>query len=268
METRVCALRSGSSGNAIFVESGHTAILVDAGVNGKTIERALADLDVCPRRIQAMLITHEHRDHIAGAGVLARRYGIPIHVNLETYQAMQGLIGKVDPSLIHIIEPDRSYSIGDICFSGFDTSHDSGHPLGYRIQTSCGDVTVCTDTGVATPEMIQAAAGSKLVFIEANYDDDMLDTGPYPYFLKKRIKGSRGHLSNADCACVVASLLNHGTRHFVLSHLSRDNNLPELALQTIRQSLSMLGADAVTDTWLTVAKRYATSEPISLSQDI
>src|SRR5690554_372761 len=124
MAARICALRSGSSGNAVFVESGDTAVLVDAGINGITVERALCDLDFDPRCLSGMLITHEHSDHIAGVGVLARRYQLPVYVNMETYAAMHDYIGKINPDLINIIVPEKEYTIGDLAFSCFDISHD------------------------------------------------------------------------------------------------------------------------------------------------
>lgn len=266
METRVCALRSGSSGNAIFLESGKTALLVDAGVNGRTVESALADLCFDPRLISGILVTHEHRDHIAGVGVLSRRYKIPIHVNLQTYLAMHDQIGKVDPALIRIIESGKSFELGDVSFTCFETSHDCDNPVGYRISTSAGDVTICTDTGKVTEEMLVSAAGSKVVFIEANYDDDMLSNGPYPYFLKKRISGDKGHLSNTACASAIISLAQKGSSSFVLSHLSRDNNMPSIALQTIRNSLAEHSNYLAEAVRISVAHRYATSDSIVLSR--
>lgn len=262
MITRVCALRSGSSGNSIFLESGKTSVLVDAGINGRTVEKALSDLCFDPKAINGILITHEHRDHIAGVGVLSRRYKIPIYVNLQTYMAMHDQIGKIDPELINIIEPDKNCEIGDISFRCFATSHDCDNPVGYRISTSAGDVAICTDTGRVSEEMLIAASGSRVIFIEANYDEDMLLTGPYPYFLKKRISGEKGHLSNDDSARAIISLAETGSEQFVLSHLSQDNNMPYLALQTIRNLMSEYNNSLLDTVGLSVAKRYMTSVPI------
>ncbi len=265
MSARICALRSGSSGNAVFVESGSTALLVDAGINGKTVARALSDLDFDPCKLSGMLITHEHSDHIAGVGVLARRYKLPIYVNMETYLAMHDQIGKIDADLINIIMPGQEYVLGDLAFSCFDISHDTVRPVGYRIKTKSGDVSVCTDTGIVSDELLSRLEGSRALFIEANYDDDMLQTGSYPFFLKRRISGERGHLSNSDSAEVIRRLIRAGTENFVLSHLSKDNNMPELASLTVRQHLLEDGISYDKDAVISIAARYNTSMPIRLA---
>lgn len=264
MSARVCALRSGSSGNAIFVECGKTALLIDAGINGKTAAKALCDLAFDPCQLSGMLITHEHSDHIAGVGVLARRYRLPIYVNMETYSAMHDQIGRVEPDLINIIVPGQEYVLGDIAFNCFDISHDTVRPVGYRIKTAAGDISVCTDTGTVSEELLTELEGSRAVFIEANYDEDMLATGSYPFFLKRRISGVRGHLSNNDSAEVIRKLIRTGTQQFVLSHLSKDNNMPELASLTVRQHLQQDGISYDNDAIISVAARYSTSKPIHL----
>ncbi|MDD3504299.1 MAG: MBL fold metallo-hydrolase [Eubacteriales bacterium] len=264
MATRVCALRSGSSGNAVFVENGSTSILIDAGVNGITIERALHDLEYDPRDLSAVLITHEHSDHIAGVGVLARRYKLPIYVNMETYAAMYDQIGKVDPDLINIVVPEQEYAFGDLAFTSFDISHDTVRPVGYRIRTDHGDVAVCTDTGEISSGLLDNLKGCRAVFIEANYDEDMLEQGAYPYFLKKRISGNRGHLSNRDSAEAIRHLINAGTEKFVLSHLSKDNNIPELAALTVKHYLRETGISYDHDAQISIASRYSTSCPLVL----
>lgn len=265
MLARICALRSGSSGNAVFIESGSTALLVDAGINGKTVAKALSDLDFDPRDLNGILITHEHSDHIAGVGVLARRYHLPIFVNMETYMAMYDQIGKIDENLVNIIDPGKDYAIGDLAFRCFDISHDTVRPVGYRVKTAAGDVSVCTDTGFVSSQLMAELAGSKAVFIESNYDDDMLQTGGYPYFLKRRISGERGHLSNSDSAEVIRRLIRAGSEYFVLSHLSKDNNIPELASLTVRQHLQEDGISYDKDAAISVAARYSTSVPIQLT---
>ena len=265
MPARICALRSGSSGNAVFVESGNTSLLVDAGINGKTVAQALNDLDFDPCRLSGMLITHEHSDHIAGVGVLARRYMLPIYVNMETYLAMHDLIGKIDTDLVNIVVPGQEYVIGDLSFSCFDISHDTVRPVGYRIRTDAGDISVCTDTGVVSDQLLSHLEGSRALFIEANYDDDMLQTGSYPYFLKRRISGERGHLSNSDSAEVIRRLIRAGSEYFVLSHLSKDNNMPELAALTVRQHLIGDGISYDKDAVISIAARYNTSRPICLA---
>jgi phosphoribosyl 1,2-cyclic phosphodiesterase len=260
--TRSCALRSGSSGNAIFVGSGRTRLLVDAGVCCRTIEQSLQEIGETAADLDGILVTHEHIDHIAGVGILMRRHRIHLYVNLATWQAMRPVIGPVDEKLIHLVEAGRPTAVGDLALTAFATPHDAVSPVGYRIETRQGSVAVFTDIGSLQEHLFDQISGCRTVYIEANYDHAMLMAGSYPAMLKQRIAGSQGHLSNDDCATAVCRLLNEGTSHFVLSHISKDNNFPELALLTVNSRLQASGACADKDLYLGIARRFAVSEPV------
>ena len=259
---KTCALRSGSSGNSIFVGSQSTRLLIDAGICARSIEQSLQGIDEEAAGLDGILVTHEHSDHIAGVGVMMRRYKLPVFANLATWQAMRPSIGKIDERLVRVIETGQRNQIGDLVFSSFSTPHDAASPVGYRIELPGGDVSVITDIGSWQEPVLTSVAGSRIVYIEANYDHAMLMGGAYPALLKQRICSDYGHLSNEDCATAVCSLLESGTSQFVLSHLSKDNNYPELALLTVNSRLDIIGARRGRDLGIGVARRYANSEPL------
>lgn len=263
-QVKTCALRSGSSGNSIFISDGHTRLLVDAGVCARTIEQSLCEIGEAAASIDGILITHEHSDHIAGVGVMMRRYKVPVYANQATWQAMRPLLGKIDDQLVRILETGRQTVIGDLALTSFSTPHDAVDSVGYRIETTQGDVSVFTDVGSLRDHLLSAVAGSRIIYIEANYDHAMLMGGIYPAMLKHRIASQYGHLSNDDCATAVCRLLQTGTSQFILSHISKDNNFPELALQTVQNSLLAAGALPGRDLAVHVASRYAISKPVCL----
>jgi len=260
-QVRLCALRSGSSGNAIFLGNRETRLLIDAGICARSVEQSLAEIDESASDLDALLVTHEHSDHIAGIGVMMRRYRLPLYVNSATWLAMQKTIGKVDPELVHLISPGEQLAIGDFAVTSFSTPHDAVDPVGYRVETDRGVFAVLTDLGHAETQLLQHVAGSLAVLIEANYDPMMLMAGKYPYFLKQRISGGQGHLSNEDCGRAMIQLIKWGTKHFQLAHLSKDNNYPELAMLTVEQMLAETGAKTGLDYTLSIARRYAVSQP-------
>ena len=262
MDVKVTPLRSGSSGNAVFITGAGTRLLIDAGVNGRTIEQALSSVGETAEDLDGLLITHEHSDHINGAGVLMRRYHVPLYINAKTWKAMKSVIGPVDEKLVHLIDTGAHVSIGDLSMTSFSVPHDAADPVGYRIETARGSITVMTDIGRVSDELLAHAAGSKVILIEANYDLALLMAGPYPMILKKRISGDRGHLSNDDSALAVAALLGQGTSHFCLYHLSEQNNYPELALLTVKNHLQSIGARIGHDLMIDVARRFTVSDPI------
>jgi phosphoribosyl 1,2-cyclic phosphodiesterase len=262
--TTVCPLRSGSSGNAVLISGEDTRVLIDAGASCCSIEQAMRSIDQDPAALTALLVTHEHSDHISGVGVLMRKYRLPLYVNHATWQAMQSVIGRVDESLVHLIDREQTFAIGDFAISSFATPHDAVAPAGYRVQTRDGAITLMTDIGQMTESLIARAAGSRIVLIEANYDPAMLMAGPYPALLKQRVSSEVGHLSNEACAQAVGDLLKQGTEQFVLSHLSKENNYPELALLTVGRYLNKIQAQPGKDARISVARRFAVSEPVWL----
>ena len=249
----ILSLRSGSRGNASLVSGGNTKLLVDCGVSGKSVTSALADIDVYPEDISAIAVTHEHIDHIAGIGVMMRRYHIPVWANAATWTAMESQVGKVDKSLVNIFDNDSSFEIGEIGVKPFSIPHDAADPVGYSFV--CGDekVAVATDIGELKKDLFEAIRGSKTVLLESNHDVNMLEIGKYPPQLKRRIRGKLGHLSNDDAGRAAEFLVRLGTERIILGHLSEENNYPELARQTVICALDDAGIKCGRDVLLGVA---------------
>lgn len=249
----ILSLRSGSRGNASLVSGGNTKLLVDCGVSGKSVTSALADVDVYPEDISAIAVTHEHIDHIAGIGVMMRRYHIPVWANAATWTAMESQVGKIDKSLVNIFDNDSSFEIGEIGVKPFSIPHDAADPVGYSFM--CGDekVAVATDIGELRKDLFEAIRGSKTVLLESNHDVNMLEIGKYPPQLKRRIRGKLGHLSNDDAGRAAEFLVRLGTERIILGHLSEENNYPELARQTVICVLNDAGIKCGRDVLLGVA---------------
>ena len=249
----ILSLRSGSRGNASLVSGGNTKLLVDCGVSGKSVTSALADVDVYPEDISAIAVTHEHIDHIAGIGVMMRRYHIPVWANAATWTAMESQVGKIDKSLVNIFDNDSSFEIGEIGVKPFSIPHDAAGPVGYSFM--CGDekVAVATDIGELKKDLFEAIRGSKTVLLESNHDVNMLEIGKYPPQLKRRIRGKLGHLSNDDAGRAAEFLVRLGTERIILGHLSEENNYPELARQTVICVLNDAGIKCGRDVLLGVA---------------
>jgi phosphoribosyl 1,2-cyclic phosphodiesterase len=254
--TRFCALYSGSSGNCAYIESGGRGVLIDAGVSLRAIRQAVESIGGDMSRLSAVFITHEHSDHIRGLAVLASKYGVPIYANRGTSQGILEVCPRIVPERLSLLETGCCVETEDMCVESFPTSHDSRESVGYHIVTSDGhSLTVATDLGCVGEDVMAAALGSELVMLESNHDIGMLETGRYPYFLKRRILSDHGHLSNNDCAETLTRLAESGTKHFILAHLSRDNNLPELAEETSKCALTALGAERGRDYTLEAAPR-------------
>lgn len=244
MKIEFCSLNSGSNGNVTYVKAGNTRLLVDAGVNALNIGRKLAQLDVLPETIDAILITHEHSDHITGAGVLSRKYRIPVYANEATWQtrAMKKTVGELAPGMQRVFESGQEFYIGDIGVHPFLIPHDTVEPVAFRLYAGSKSVAVATDMGRVPKAVLKALAGTDLVLLESNHDPDMvMHNLRYPEYLKKRILGSRGHLSNFTCAETLGQLQGTGVTRALLGHLSQDNNTPELALKTVGDALTGLG---------------------------
>ena len=249
----ILSLRSGGRGNASLVSGGNTKLLVDCGVSGKSVTSALADVVVYPEDISAIAVTHEHIDHIAGIGVMMRRYHIPVWANAATWTAMESQVGKIDKSLVNIFDNDSSFEIGEIGVKPFSIPHDAADPVGYSFM--CGDekVAVATDIGELKKDLFEAIRGSKTVLLESNHDVNMLEIGKYPPQLKRRIRGKLGHLSNDDAGRAAEFLVRLGTERIILGHLSEENNYPELARQTVICVLNDAGIKCGRDVLLGVA---------------
>lgn len=232
----LCSIASGSSGNCIYVGNDNTKLLVDAGISCKRIEQGLSSIDVNPETLNGIFITHEHSDHIQGVGVMARRYKVPIYATAETLSAMNRLksLGKIDPSLFHIIEPNQPVVVKDIQVNPFSIPHDAANPVAYTFTSGGHKVGVATDLGNYNDYIVDNLKNSEILLLEANHDINMLQVGAYPYVLKRRILGDRGHLSNDNCGRLINCLLHDKLKHIFLGHLSKENNYPDLAFETVK----------------------------------
>lgn len=248
----MCSLYSGSSGNCIYVESGSTSLLVDCGVSGKKIETALNTIGVDVKKINAILLTHEHSDHVCSAGIMHRKTGAPIFANESTLSAVECDLGKVSDGGICTF--DGNFVVGDIEITPFAIPHDAASPVGYSFSDGLKKASIATDIGHMTEHVLDNITGSNIVLLEANHDVDMLLSGPYPYELKKRILSDIGHLSNENAGLTCVKLLNNGTTDIILGHLSAHNNHPDLCYVTVRSVLEGEGYKPC-DYRITVASR-------------
>ena len=242
---KLCSIASGSSGNCIYVGSDNTNLLVDAGISAKRIENGLNGIDIFPDTIQGILITHEHSDHISGLGILARRYHIPIYATYETVRSIQSIksLGDIPVELFRYVKPNESFLINDIQVEPFSTSHDAANPVCYTMQSEGHKIGIATDLGKYDDYIISKLEDSELLFIEANHDVNMLMVGKYPYYLKQRILGDRGHLSNETSANLINRLIHPKLKNILLAHLSKENNYEELAYETVCCELTNCGSD-------------------------
>ena len=260
-----CSLYSGSSGNSIFVSSGKTNILIDAGLPGKKIDEALKSIDKNPSSIDGIFVTHEHSDHIKGVGILSRKYDIPIYANDKTWSAMESSLGKIKEHNIKIMDRRSIVDIKDLSIKSFVIPHDAVSPVGYTVCSGEHKVSVATDFGTYTEEIHNNIKDSKVILLESNHDINMLRMGPYPYNLKLRVLGENGHLSNEDCGNAIVSLIKSDKKkQIMLGHLSGTNNHPDLAYQTVVDVLSANGIRPGDDVTLQLASRHNPSEIILL----
>lgn len=237
----LCSIASGSSGNCICVGNDNGHILIDAGISGKRIEEGLNSIGLKTSEMQGILVTHEHIDHVAGLGVLSRRYGIPVYATAGTIEAVKRMssVGKIEEELFHIIEPEREFSIGDMQIEPISISHDAADPTAYKIRHGKKTAAVMTDLGFYDARIVEKLQNIDAVLLEANHDVRMLELGPYPYPLKQRILGDRGHLSNENCGRLLGEILHDHFKAVILGHLSKENNYPELAYETVRVEVDM-----------------------------
>lgn len=238
---RMMSIASGSSGNCIYVGTESTHILIDAGISKKKVLEGLNQLNLKAEDIDAVLITHEHDDHIGGLGVLERHRAIPVYGTGGTIDAISGYskLGKMPDNVLNKFVSGASFKIGDIEIDTTAISHDAAEPVAYTFSSGNSRAGIITDLGVYTDDIISKFSGLDTIFIESNHDINMLMAGPYPYVLKQRILGHRGHLSNEDCGRLLGQLLNDRTENVFLSHLSKENNFPELAFETVRMEIDL-----------------------------
>lgn len=255
---RFYSIASGSSGNCIYIGSDCTHVLVDVGISGKRIIEGINNASIDTKDIDGILITHEHSDHVKSVGMLTRKYGIPVYATQGTINAIRNMptLGNVDDQLLNVIRPDEKFTIKDMEIRAVKTSHDAADSVAYRVKCDDKKAGVVTDLGVFNDYTVDCFAGCDVILAETNHDVKMLECGPYPYQLKKRILGDRGHLSNENGGRLISRLLHDNMKHVFLGHLSFENNMPELAYETVR--LEIEASDTPyhgNDFEITVAKR-------------
>lgn len=247
-----CSISSGSSGNCIYVGSEKTKLLIDVGVSKKKVINSLNLMKVCPGSINGILVTHEHLDHYRGVGVLSRSYNIPIYLNKATYEAISDKIGNIKN--VNLLE-ECEFVVGDLEIKMFRLPHDAVDPVGYTIMNNNKKISIATDMGYVSKEVFENLKDSNVILIESNYNEHMVKMGAYPYFLKERILGKFGHLSNEDCGNIVVELVKNFPKKIVLGHLSNVNNFPELAYKTVEEIIYTNGLKIGIDLDLTIAHR-------------
>jgi len=236
---RFCSFASGSSGNCEYIGDGETNLLLDTGISTKRIVNGLEYVDVAPENVDGILITHEHSDHIKGLVVYESKYKVPIYATEGTLKGIERADkqNRIDTSLFRPIKPDKDFLIGNIVVKPFATSHDALSPVCFTISSHGKKIGMATDLGRYDRHIISNLLDSDVLFIEANYDVAMLQAGKYPFSLKKRILSEYGHLSNDMSASLILQLLSRKVKHVFLAHLSKENNYPELAYESVKCDL-------------------------------
>lgn len=234
-EVRFSVLASGSKGNSCYFETDRTRILIDAGLSCRELMRRLEGIGIRPDTLDALIITHEHTDHIRGAGPLSRRFDLPVYINQKTFDAGVKALGKLPRPMI--IQTGQSITINDITVETFTKCHDAADPFGLVFTSNGAKVGLVTDLGRSTRLLENCLAGCQALIIEFNYDQEMLDKGPYPLFLKRRINGSEGHLSNRQAGALLNAVSHEKLEQVVLAHLSETNNRPEMACREAAKAL-------------------------------
>ena len=258
---KFCSLFSGSSGNSSLIQTKNTKILVDAGVSAKKIENSLISLDVNPAEIDAIIVTHEHSDHTVGIGTLSKKYNIPVYANKETWDELTTQMKRISEDNIKYFT-FKNFKIGDLSISPFSIPHDAANPCGFNIYYNKKKISIATDIGHMTTEVIDKLSNSSFILLESNYDTNTLKCSSYPYPLKRRIAGPYGHLSNDEAGKTISYLLDHGLNGIMLGHLSKENNFPELAYKTVLEQI--VDNKINKDFSLSVADRYNASPIIDI----
>ncbi|MCI8411416.1 MAG: MBL fold metallo-hydrolase [Clostridia bacterium] len=258
-----CSLYSGSSGNSLFVETSNTKLLIDAGVSSKKIENALLDINVEPSSIDAILVTHEHTDHVQGLGTFSKKFDLPVFVNQETLDAMPKQRDKIADKNIKVFKISDKFCIGDLTINPFCIPHDAANPCGYNILKDDKKISIATDIGHMTNDILKNLEESLFVLLESNYDPEVLRCSSYPFSLKSRIAGPTGHLPNEMAGKTISHLLKSGLKKAMLGHLSKESNFPELAYQTVLDELIQNNYDE-NSLSLSVASRDVHSQLIKL----
>jgi len=264
---KISPIASGSSGNCIYISNDTGGFLIDAGISKKKIEEGLMNIEVLPEKINGIFVSHEHSDHIKGLGVFLRKYKIPVFATEKTIHAIFecSSLGKLDSELFNVIKPDKEVDIANMKVRPFSVSHDAAEPVAFRFFDEDKSGAVVTDLGYYDDYIVDNLQGLDAILLEANHDIRMLQTGTYPYTLKQRIWGNRGHLSNETAGRLLDRILSDKLKNVILGHLSNENNYPELAYESVRQEIiAGNGNINCNDFKMIVAKRDVPTETIEI----
>jgi len=264
MKLNFCSLSSGSSGNCYYLGNGSKGILIDAGISATSIRKFLRDLGIPMESIMGILITHNHSDHIKGLEVLTRRTRIPAFTTAAVWRSILSPRIRITSDCIREITAGSGFSIAGFDIEAFPVCHDAPETVGYRISREGRNITIATDLGHICETSAPYIRSANLLVIESNYDEEMLDGGPYPYFLKSRIKSDHGHLGNHQTSSFLADIINDDLKVICLAHLSINNNTPEKVLQTLHRTFSERGISPNGNLKITVLDRHRPSEMIRL----
>lgn len=237
------SLYSGSSGNSLFVQSDNAKVLIDCGVSSKKIEEALNSMEVDASSIDAILITHEHSDHVKGLATFSSKFDIPVFSTIETFDNMEKITSKIRTNNLNYFKIDEKFCIGDLEILPFSIPHDAANPCGFNIFNNDKKISIATDIGHMNSAILKKLEGSSFLLLESNYDTEVLKCCSYPFSLKSRISGPTGHLSNDIAGKTITYLLKNGLKTAMLGHLSKESNLPELAYRTTINEILSNGID-------------------------
>ncbi|MDE6182158.1 MAG: MBL fold metallo-hydrolase [Eubacteriales bacterium] len=264
MAIEFTTLASGSSGNCVYIGTENTKILIDAGLSGSKIENVLKDINIEPDTLDAIFVTHEHSDHIDGIGVLSRRYNLPVYATEGTWSNMPQKVGEISTRNKKIVYADENIILNDLYLTPFSMPHDAKEPVSYSVHWNNIKISVATDMGHVTKNVIENIRHSDALILESNHDVTMLKNGAYPYYLKERVLGKYGHISNETSAKLLACVMNNKLKNVFLAHISKENNTPDLAYLTFKNTLEEFGIKAEKDVNLHIAKQYGITEIIKL----
>jgi phosphoribosyl 1,2-cyclic phosphodiesterase len=234
-------LASGSTGNSLYIETEQQRLLIDCGLSGKKMIELLGQIGRCPEDIDGILVTHEHSDHIKGLGVFARRFHTPVYANRKTWQAMSSGIGEIPTEQKFEFAPNTTQDFGGLAIESFSVSHDAADPMFYVVHDHEKQLTILTDLGYVSTHIKGLIKNSDAYIMEANHDTEMLMMGRYPWSVKRRILGDTGHISNDESGLALTEMFGDRTKKIYLAHLSKDNNMKELARMSVGQRLESIG---------------------------
>ena len=260
---KFCSLYSGSSGNCLFVKTNHTKILVDCGTSCKKICEGLASINSNIEDIDAILITHEHSDHVQSLGMISKKFDIPVYANIETWNAMKNQKEKISENNINYFKNDEDFILNDLTIHPFSTPHDAANPCGFNIHNGKRKLSIATDLGHMNNHIFQNLEQSSFILLESNYEPEVLKVSRYPFQLKRRITGPHGHLSNEDAGKTISKLMQKGLKEVILGHLSKETNHPALAYKSVVDELMNANSD-VNEIKISVASRNEPGKIITI----